>query len=1084
LPNFELVCDRFEAAWRAGRRPRVEDFTCPENWALLTELILIDLDYRRLAGEAPTPDEYLVRFPGLKREALIEIGATTLPAAPVVVPPSHMGRFELRGQLGVGASGTVWRAFDPQLGREVALKVSHPAALQSPAALERWQREAQAVARLRHPHIVTIHEVLSLGGLPILVEEFVAGQSVRQRLAAGRLPATEAAMLAAAAADALAHSHRYGIVHRDIKPANLMIAEDPESPPPGRLVVIDFGLARWENDEQALTLEGQFLGTPAYVSPEQARGDRDVDARSDVYSLGAVLYEMLTGRPPFHGTAQTVVRALLEKAPPRPRHFQRSIPRDLETVCLKAMNKDRERRYQAVVELRDDLRRFLAGQPVRARRAGPIDRAVQWAYRRPTAAALLASSLAAVLVTVGLLLSLNYSARLAAARDDAESSLYFRRVSLAEREWTANNVLQARLDLEDCPEHRRGWEWRYLDHLCRRDLLTIHHPQPNGSSWSVTAVAYSPDGRTLASACRDGSVRLWDAATGAPLGEIAHHAEPAECVAFSPDGRWVVSGGDGSVQSWDLTAKKPGPHLQFSSGLVTSVAFAPDNCRVAVGVGWNPWHRVAPEQHDSYALCWNLDTERVERQFSAFPGSVLAVAFSPDGSRLAAAGGANFPGEPNQPGAVRVWDSRSGAETSRLEGHTGPVSGVAFIDEGDTLATTGRDKTVRLWDVRHGGTLLRVLRGHRDWVTGMALRADGRTLATSGADGAIKVWDLQSGTEVRTIRGHSGAVNAVAFRPDGQRLASVGSDETIKVWDPDADQEAYAYRFAADPVAAVAALPDDRFLAGVNRRGAQGQASAELIVGGHEKTEALTCTDGVLSAFAVNHDASRIAAIVSGRLFLWDAVRRQAVPTADPRLHFARGVAFHPDGSQFAVVGDQVVLVDARTGRVVGAMGQKLLSPVVAFSPNGKFLATGSDSWGLTLWDAADGHEVVSFPAHNRLITAVAFSPDGRFLASAGWDQVVRVWDLAALRTNNPPPEIAVLRGHGRSVLSLCFSPDGRRLITGSQDQTLKLWDVATRADVLTLTGHDGPVSGVAFSADGAYILSSGWDGTVRIWGQ
>ncbi len=402
--QVDLVCDEFEAAWTRGETPQIEDFLdhCDVSVrdSLLAELLLVDREFRIKRGGSASRNDYRQRFPdystfidGLefttiddrcsKRSFASRLHATATAG-------SKLAQFELLEELGSGASGTVWKARDTRLRRIVAVKIPRQERLSGPER-DRFLREGQACAQLRHPNIVAVHEVGEDHGRAFIVAEFIEGLNLRQWLDQRRPKPCEAAELAAQLAEALHHAHEQGVIHRDLKPANVLIDSD------GRPHVTDFGLAKWTTDSAGMTVEGNILGTPAYMSPEQARGNAfEVDRRTDVYGLGALLYEMLTGKPPFTGEVAAIVHQVIHDEPRPPHKTASAVPRDLETICLKAMEKEPNRRYPSAQEMAVDLRRFLRGQPILSRRAGWMDRCWRWIRHRPDVAAWIALALVAL----------------------------------------------------------------------------------------------------------------------------------------------------------------------------------------------------------------------------------------------------------------------------------------------------------------------------------------------------------------------------------------------------------------------------------------------------------------------------------------------------------------------------------------------------------------------------------------------------------------------------------------------------------------------------------------------------------------
>jgi WD40 repeat protein len=1136
----------------------------------------------------PSPEEHQDRLrqqaADLPRQAHGKSEPATLvpPAAPSKQPAAErveVPGYEVLGLLGEGGMGVVYKARQRSLDRVVALKMILHAEHAGEGVRERFGFEAQALARLQHPHIVQIHEVGEHSGLPYFALEFCGGGSLAEQLDGTPWEPAKAAALVETLARAVHAAHRAQVIHRDLKPANVLLSAD------GTPKITDFGLAK-KLDEAGRTASGALVGTPSYMAPEQAGGkSREMGPACDVYALGAILYELLTGRPPFKAatTLDTALQVLSEE-PVAVRRLQPTVPRDLETICHQCLQKDPKKRYGSAEALAEDLRRFGAGEPVAARPVGAVGRTLRWARRRPAVAALTVLSLLVTLVGFTMVLwqwrraSVEWyraeDARQEAAeraeaetqarlekeqalqdkeqalhsadqrRLEAENALgearrsdYFTHVAFAEREWERNNLVRAEELLDTTPLDLRHWEWHYLKRRCHAELLTCR-----GHQAGVTCVAFSPDGHRIASSSYDGTVRLWDAATGKQQSILKGHSGAISGVVFSPDGKrlaslraiaadsLILSGGKvkGELKVWDSATGKQVLDLPGCLGLTFS----------------HDGKRIASCGSDGTPHIWDAATGREALVLKGKTGFVIELAYSRDGRYLATAsmdvgaiagdlakiaqwGSGNL----KVPSEIKLWDAATGEAVSSFRASTAQLSGLAVSPDSKQLATSHLNGRVRLWDATTGREV-QTLRGHAGMAGGVAFSPDGRRLAVTGlTENTVRVWDASSGEEVLTLRGAGGF--RVSFSPDSRRLAAAGAANTVKVWDAVEGQGPRQLRGHKLVVMGVAFSPDGRRLASV--------ANDKTLRVWDARTGAeVFCQDCPALRVAFSPDGTRLAtaggepydADQPGRITIWDAATGKALLTLPGHASLTLSIGFSPDGARLFSCSchplklnrpGEVKVWDLKAAKEVLTIPQPNHVNCAALSPDGRFVATANVDNTAKIWDAATGKLVRSLSGHPAAVRSVTFSPDGRRIASGGVDGSLRIWDSATGNVRLTLPghqgvvvdlaysadgrrlatatfELAFGKGEvkvwdldtGNELLSLAgticvaFSPDGSRLAAGSLDlfeaSLVKIWDATPLAEVAALAGHAGSVRSLAASGDGRYVATASDDATVRVW--
>ena len=1045
------VARRAERLYRSGQEIQIESYLLEvpvaAQGALLEELLGLEIEQRLKRGQEVSKDELLNRFPSYSTIVERVLRETKPPAKgsstePQAATDAAAGKdsqsgsqhrfpnipgYKIERQLGRGAMGVVYLARQERLQRLVAVKVV-AAGFDTIRAADIVRAEAAVIARLKHPNIVQVYEIGEDEGEPFLAIEYVDGESLREALLKQRLSQRQAVELIEQLARAIHHAHTNGVVHRDLKPANiLLLRSGPDLIPK----ISDFGLAKVLDAMQEQTRSGMVLGTPKYMAPEQAEGrTADIGPATDVYGLGAILFELLAGRAPFETASSLMLMQAISLHEVRfPIATHQSVPIDLQAICLKCLEKEPNRRYSSALGLADDIRRYLDDFPVIARRPTRFDQATKFVRRNPTLSASIATVFATLIAAsfgIGTFALRESNARAHAemmakkeseARTSVESlrnkerrNVYWANLHLAQKAWQGNRLDDMREHLQQVAPSSandvdlRGFEWHYLWRLCgpRAIVLSNHHGE--------SKIAFSPDGNFLATPNGHGEVRIFEVESGELQFVLSGHNRVMD-LEFSPDGSKLAVGcRDFNVYLWDLSSRELLYRLEGHKHAVRALAFRPNG------------QQLLTADEVEKVVAWSVNNGEQVWELSRPELHVTDVDFDRAGNRIALGRGY---------GEIVVVEADSGRELQTIQAHSRWLTGVAFSPDGEQVASCGEDRKAKIFSLKNPEDAIEI-EGHDDVLTAVAFSHDGETLGTSSNDGTLRLWDPKTGKERVSLMGHANWVRSIAFSADDTLVASSSTDGTARIWRPNADWEV-----------------------------------RELATLGYQIT----------SAVFRSQDNSLIMAGYGGEVVVKDVNSGEALLTFAAHDLPIRKVALSADGSKIVTASDDCTIKvwDARTGQaLIELQGHTDRVNAALFISNDQQIVSASQDGSLRVWDAAHGNELRTIPLGTPQL-AIALSPDGHLLASTGTTDV-EIWDTSSWN------KVKLLEGHSFALASLAFSSDSRLLAAGSTDKTISIWDVRTGEEINRVTGHTNVVTCVKFSSDGRRIISSSQDGTVRIW--
>jgi eukaryotic-like serine/threonine-protein kinase len=983
------------------------------------------------------------------------------------------GKYKVLRFLGDGGMGEVYQAEQSKPERrDVAIKLIK-AGMDSKEILARFETERQALAVMDHPNICKVLDGgLTPTGRPYFAMEYVKGVPITQFCDERKFTPAQRVELFLTVCQAVQHAHQKGIIHRDLKPANVLVEMKDNKP---FVKVIDFGLAKALGQKLselsfAGTEFGKWVGTLEYSSPEQADGRQDIDTLTDVYSLGALLYELLAGSPPFtreellkSGEAE-MRRIIKEDTPSKPSNklssstnlpalaanrqldptkLTRALRGDLDWILLKALDKDRSLRYATPTALADDLERHLNNEPITAGKPSLSLRLRKFARRNR--APVIATCMVFAVMVLGITgTSLGFFAareaegrafqnaeyaRASSEREKdraeeaiwekknaetqlarAEKMVYVNSIETAQRQWDEGHAGPAFDALETCRKEYRGWEHDYLYSRFNNDCVTLH-----SSMIKAYSVSFRPDGKHIVTANTDNSLQVWNAVNGQESHKLKGHKNLVTKVTYSPDGMLLASGCfDHLVKIWNAVDGQELICFDGHTNHITDLCFSPDGKQIVTGSA------------DHLAKIWDTVSGRELLCLTGHKGSVNSVSFSPDGKRIVSG---------SHDGLVKTWDAVNGQELLSLSGHKGWVNSVSFSPDGKRIASSGKDQILRIWDANKGQEILTML-GHESGINCVTFSPDGKQIATGSHDGLVKIWDAVSGKEITTLTGHTDAVTSLSCSQDCKRIASGSSDRNLKIWQMSGRGNQLGSQSKNVSRKNVSFSPDGKLVALENTDNILQVCDANTF----EKLLLLNGHKGHITSVSFSLDGKRIVSgSHDGLVKTWDSINGQELLSLSGHTNWVNSVSFSPDGKQI----------------VSGSLDQK-----------------------VKVWDALTGQEILTIMDHTSTVNCVVFSPDSKQIASGSYNGSVKIWDA------KNGHEIVAMKGHTDQVTSLSFSPNGKRIISSSEDKYLMIWDTETGKAQITIKYSPANFrnSLFIFSIDGKRILAEDAKGKIIRW--